>query len=409
MLFRNNPKPTHQAQTGMALLVTVLVITLVTGLISLGLLARQRQTARRIGSYLNNQFSFYSSYAKSMDNVRRKLADETIDNNYDYLNRAQINSEETTSGNVVQITAQSSIPNTSQRATEASLHRDPVYIVVLFDVSSSMFKQSYDTEGCTATNGVLVPGCPSCLSDPAVPCEPLATARNGLRDFLNTFNDLDYINIRVIPYNVVSHTNTYISQPEFADFKTPNTSNINDIMSAIEQLKPQEFTNLHYALEISDTTLSSPPLPSPARKYVVVLSDGQPTAMNNADGTECYSKPHPAYPPTGNQCLSETQIRSATFTQANSLKDKFASDPDNYPIIIYGIKYGQLADQILRNEPPTQPGIVTQYNILSPDPGAKPGRVYYYEASDPNFNIQDAFRILAAQLLQVIEIDPTIP
>ena len=379
--------PALSARPGMALLVIILVITWITASISLALIVRQKQTNRRIRSYLDNQFSFYSSYGKTMDNIRLELNSTDpshITTPYQYLQRATVTSSRNEEEHLVSLESHSTTANTSQRATRAVIRQDPVFITVLFDVSSSMFEQDYTTHCSSSAD---LPGCLNfCLSTSPVSCQPFADALLGLEQFLNTFAGKDYVWVKVIPYNIQQR---FYPTPDFIP-ASDNAIYPSEIIDAVKDIQPIEYTNLNNAIQLAVTELAASMPAPPTRKFLVILSDGQPTAGFDSTGQECYNSPRLGVPPA----CSQNQIDQQTIDQANQAKQRWLS-ADDHPLVIYALKYGNLPDQVLQQHIVTQPG----------DPGWQAGRRYYHVA-DSTPDIPQKFQVLAAQLLHIIEINP---
>ena len=231
----------------------------------------------------------------------------------------------------------------------------PVYAVVVFDKSGSM----KSTKTCIKWEKR---NCVEYESD-----EKWESAVQGAKDFANTLlSKVSSANIALVTFSGDSgrRDTAYDDANVVRGFANANLDNVNFGFA-------NGGTNLHAGLYEANKLLSSSSIPSDAYKYVVIISDGEPTFYYDNSG---YTN--------GEGDSTNTATYNATISMANTVKAKAEVFSIGYMLPSGNVYGNKTAEDILRE-------VATADSVGS--------KVQHYVNADPEA-VANAFNSIASEI-----------
>ena len=243
----------------------------------------------------------------------------------------------------------------------------PVYAVVVFDRSGSMASTETETDECARYEKWH--GIEYCAEYKTVSDNKWESAVQGAKDFANTLlKKIPTANIALVAFsgNDGRNDTAYNDAEVLRNFSNTNLDSTN-FGSA------NGGTNLHAGLYEANKLLNASNIPSDAYKYVVVISDGQPTFYYNNKG---YTQG------TGNTTNENTY--NATISMASTVKNTTKAE-------VFSIGYMLPSGKVYGNK--TAADILTE--VSSPD--KEGSNVKHYVDGKPE-DVANAFTNIAEEI-----------
>ena len=243
----------------------------------------------------------------------------------------------------------------------------PVYAVVVFDRSGSMASTETETDECARYEKWH--GIEYCAEYKTVSDNKWESAVQGAKDFANTLlKKIPTANIALVAFsgNDGRNDTAYNDATVLRNFSNTNLDSTN-FGSA------NGGTNLQAGLYEANKLLNASNIPSDAYKYVVVISDGQPTFYYNNKG---YTQG------TGN--TTDEGTYNATINMANTIKNTTKAE-------VFSIGYMLPSGKVYGNK--TAADILTE--VSSPD---KEGTTVKHYVDGKPEDVANAFTNIAEEI-----------
>ena len=242
----------------------------------------------------------------------------------------------------------------------------PVYAVVVFDRSGSMASTETETDECARYEEWH--GIEYCDEYKTVSDNKWESAVQGAKDFASTLlKKIPTANIALVAFSGNNYNDTADNDAEVLR----NFSNTN--LDSTNFGSANGGTNLQAGLYEANKLLNASNIPSDAYKYVVVISDGQPTFYYNNKG---YTQG------TGNTTNENTY--NATISMANTVKNTTKAE-------VFSIGYMLPSGKVYGNK--TAADILTE--VSSPD--KEGSTVKHYVDGKPE-DVANAFTNIAEEI-----------
>ena len=243
----------------------------------------------------------------------------------------------------------------------------PVYVVVVFDKSGSMKSTETETDECIRYENFL--GKKYCAEYKIISDYKWENAVKGAKDFATTLlNRISTAQIALV---------TFSGSKGYGDEKYDDASVKREFSNT--NLDYADFgsanggTNLHAGLYEANKLLNGNNVPKDAYKYVVVISDGQPTFYYNNNGFT-----------QGEGDSTNKETYNKTISMANTLKDTTKAE-------IFSIGYNLSKDAVYNEK--TAADILSE--VATPD--KQGSEVKHYVDSDPTA-VADVFNNIATTI-----------
>ena len=228
----------------------------------------------------------------------------------------------------------------------------PVYAVVVFDRSASMREYNYDNCIRYGLFGL-------CAEYEEV---KFSAAVEGAKTFASSL-------LEKIPNAQIGLVTFSTSASVAKDFN----STLNNDLSDANFGSPSGGTNLHAGLIEANELLSNSSIPENAKKYVVIISDGEPTYYINANGNT-----------DGPGSKTDEDVYNNTLSMADAIKEYAEVFSIGYSLSAEEVYNGMTAADILKN-------MATEDDVTEED------YIRHYYDSDPE-KVASAFNEIATSI-----------
>ena len=228
----------------------------------------------------------------------------------------------------------------------------PVYAVVVFDRSASMREYNYDNCIRYGLFGL-------CAEYEEV---KFSAAVEGAKTFASSL-------LEKIPNAQIGLVTFSTSASVAKDFN----STLNNDLSDANFGSPSGGTNLHAGLIEANELLSNSSIPENAKKYVVIISDGEPTYYINANGNT-----------DGPGSKTDEDVYNNTISMADAIKEYAEVFSIGYSLSAEEVYNGMTAADILKN-------MATKDDVTEED------YIRHYYDSDPE-KVASAFNEIATSI-----------